>query len=102
MNIEKKKTMNIAKKLSIIVSSILISSMIILPLDVSAKEPVSIVMEKTTYSYCEKLFYTIIVSEIVEDTAIIHIRDESGKGSSAVPIQITSLENPIDSLVPFD
>ena len=43
---------------------------------------VSISMDKTTYSYCEYLFYTIEVSEITGNPAIIHIRDETGKGSS--------------------
>ncbi len=63
---------------------------------------VNIIMEKTTYSYCERLFYIIEVSEITGESAIIHIRDESGKGSSAIPIQITNLQNPIPSLVAFE
>ena len=69
---------------------------------VQAEPTVSIIMEKTTYSYCEKLFYTIQVSEVTGDPAIIHISDESGKGSSAIPIPITELENPIPSLIPFE
>jgi hypothetical protein len=69
---------------------------------VQAEPTVSIIMEKTTYQYCEKLFYTIKVSEITGDSAIIHIRDESGKGSSAIPIAIKELENPIPSLIPFE
>ncbi|MDH3737158.1 MAG: hypothetical protein OEQ94_09080, partial [Nitrosopumilus sp.] len=67
-----------------------------------AESSVSIIMEKTTYSYCEKLFYIIEVSEITGDPAIIHIRDEIGKGSSAIPIPITNLQNPIPSLVAFE
>ena len=59
-------------------------------------------MEKTTYSYCERLFYTIEVSEITGDNAIIHIRDEAGKGSSAIPIPITNLQNPVPSLFAFE
>jgi len=69
---------------------------------VHAEISVSIIMEQTTYSYCEKLFYTIEVSEITGDPAIIHIRDESGKGSSAIPIPISELQNPIPSLIPFE
>ncbi|MDH3361472.1 MAG: hypothetical protein OEL56_03635 [Nitrosopumilus sp.] len=69
---------------------------------VHAEQTVSIIMEKTTYTYCEKLFYTIKVSEVTGNPAIIHIRDEAGKGSSAIPIQITGLENPIPSLIPFE
>ena len=70
--------------------------------NVYAEPTVSISMEKTIYSYCEKLFYTIEVSEISGDLAIIHIRDESGKGSSAIPIEIKELQTPIPSLIPFE
>ena len=69
---------------------------------VHAEPSISIIMEQTTYSYCEKLFYTIEVSEITGDPAIIHISDEFGKGSSAIPIEITELQNPIPSLIPFE
>jgi hypothetical protein len=61
-----------------------------------------IVMEKTTFSYGEKLFYTIEVSEVTGDLAIIHIRDESGKGSSAIPIEISQLRTEVPSLYPFE
>ena len=67
-----------------------------------AEPTVSIIMEKTTYSYCEKLFYTIEVSEVTGDPAIVHIRDEAGKGSSAIPIQISNLQNPVPSIAPFE
>ncbi len=63
---------------------------------------VSINMEKTTYTYCEKLFYIIEVSEVTGEPAIVHIRDETGKGSSAIPISIKELQNPIPSLVAFN
>jgi len=33
-----------------------------------AEPSVSIIMEKTTYSYCEKLFYIIEVSEITGES----------------------------------
>lgn len=78
-----------------------ISFVTLLP-SVHAEPSVSIIMEKTTYSYCEKLFYIIEVSEITGDPAIIHIRDESGTGSSAIPIPITNLQNPIPSLYAFE
>ena len=35
-------------------------------------------IEKTTYTYCERLVYTIEVSEVTGDLAIIHIRDGAG------------------------
>ena len=85
----------------IILSLILATSFASFP-TISAEPSVTIVMEKTTYSYCERLFYIIEVSEITGEPAIIHIRDESGKGSSAIPIEITNLKNPIPSLLAFE
>ncbi len=79
---------------------ILAISFVFLPA-VYAEPSVSIIMEKTTYSYCEKLFYIIEVSEVTGEPAIIHIRDEAGKGSSAIPIPITNLQNPVPSLIAF-
>jgi len=79
---------------------ILAISFVFLPA-VYAEPSVNIIMEKTTYSYCEKLFYIIEVSEITGESAIIHIRDETGKGSSAIPIAITNLQNPVPSLIAF-
>jgi len=69
---------------------------------VYSESSITIIMEKTTYSYCEKLFYIIEVSEVTGEPAIIHIRDESGKGSSAIPIPITNLQNPVPSLIAFE
>ena len=85
----------------ILIIILVIGFVVFLP-DVHAEPSVTIIMEKTTYSYCEKLFYIIEVSEITGETAIIHIRDEAGKGSSAIPIEITNLQNPIPSLVAFE
>jgi len=67
-----------------------------------AEPTVTIEMDKTIYTYCERLFYTIEVSEITGDPAIIHIRDETGKGSSAIPIEIKNLVNPVPSLMAFE
>jgi hypothetical protein len=69
---------------------------------VFAEPTVTIVMEKTTYTYCEKLIYSIEVSEITGEPAIIHIRDETGGKSSAIPIPITNFSNPIPSLNAFE
>lgn len=67
-----------------------------------AEPVVSINIEKTTYEYCEKLSYIIEVSKVTGDSAIIHIRDESGKGSSAIPIPIGGLQNLIPAAFPFE
>jgi hypothetical protein len=85
----------------IILSLIIATSFASLP-TISAEPTVAIVMEKITYSYCERLFYIIEVSEVTGEPAIIHIRDESGKGSSAIPIEIANLKNPIPSLLAFE
>lgn len=88
-------------KTSVLSALFIIGIMPFLPL-VHAEPTISIIMEQTTYRYCEKLFYTIEVSEVTGNPAIIHISDESGKGSSAIPIAITELQNPIPSLIPFE
>ena len=67
-----------------------------------AEPSVTIIMEKTTYTYCEKLVYSIEVSEITGEPAIIHIRDGAGGKSSAIPIPIEKLSNPIPSLHAFE
>ncbi|HIE47106.1 MAG: hypothetical protein ABGW49_00435 [Nitrosopumilus sp.] len=85
----------------IIIALIITTGFAIFP-DTYAEPSVSIVMEKTTYSYCEKLFYTIEVSEVTGDPAIIHIRDETGKGSSAIPIEIKNLVTPVPSPMAFE
>jgi hypothetical protein len=69
---------------------------------VYAEPQVSAIMEKTTYTYCEKLVYSIEVSEVTGDLAIIHIRDGTGGKSSAIPIPIEKLSNPIPSLHAFE
>lgn len=69
---------------------------------VFAEPTVEIIPDKTTYNYGEKLFYTIKVSEVTGENAVIHISDETGKGSSAIPIPITQLETPIPAQYPFE
>ena len=85
----------------LIIMALVIFSAALLP-SVYATPTVEILMDNTTFRYCEKLFYTIKVSEITGEPAIIHIRDQTGKGSSAIPIPITNLQNPIPSMNPFN
>lgn len=82
-------------------SVIFIISIILTP-NAFAVPAVSIQMDKSTYNYGEKLFYIIEVSEVTGEIATIHIRDEQGKGSSAIPISITELKTPVPSLYPFE
>jgi hypothetical protein len=88
-------------KQHLLIAVLVIFSAALLP-SVYATPTVEIVMEKTTFKYCEKLFYTIQVSEITGDPAVIHIRDQSGKSSSAIPIPISNLQTPLPSMVPFE
>ncbi|WP_428327249.1 hypothetical protein [Nitrosopumilus sp.] len=89
------------KVTAVVIATVLTLSLAVFP-SAYAESTVEIIMEKTTYSYCEKLFYTIKVSEVTGEHAIIHIRDETGKGSSAIPFPITDLENPVPSRVAFE
>ncbi len=68
----------------------------------SAAPPIQIILEQTTFSYGERLVYTINVTEVTGDLAIIHIRDEVGKGSSAIPIEISELNTVISAPFPFE
>ncbi|MDH3611009.1 MAG: hypothetical protein OEM79_04530 [Nitrosopumilus sp.] len=70
--------------------------------NVSAAPTIQILMNQTTFGYGEKLVYTIEVSEVTGDLAIIHIRDDLGKGSSAIPIEISKLKTEIPSPYPFE
>ena len=69
---------------------------------VYAAPTVSIYTEKEIYSYGDFLTFTIEVSEITEDFAILHIIDESGKSSSDIPIPITELKTVVPSPFPFE
>jgi len=69
---------------------------------VYATPTVSIYTEKEIYSYGEFLTFTIQVSEITGESAILYIIDESGKKSSAIPIPITELKTEVPSPFPFE
>ncbi len=87
-------------RVSVIIAILMLG---VISVPVAFAEPtVEIILEKSTYNYGEKLFYTIKVSEVTGDNAVIHIRDEFGKGSSAIPVPIAQLETPIPSAYPFE
>lgn len=69
---------------------------------VHAIQSISIQTEKELYSYGDTLSFTIEVSEITGEDAILHIVDEVGKRSSAIPISITDLKTVIPSPFPFE
>ena len=68
----------------------------------NAEPEISIIMEKTTYTYCEKLVYSIEVSEITGKLAYIFIRDDSGVTSEGIPIIIEKLSTQIPSPHAFE
>jgi len=69
---------------------------------VYAAPTITIYTEKEIYSYGDFLSFTIEVSEATGDSAILHIIDELGKGSSAIPIPITELKTVVPSPFPFE
>ncbi len=69
---------------------------------VYATPTVSIYAEKEIYSYGDFLSFTIEVSEITGESAILYIIDESGKKSSAIPIPVTELKTKVPSPFPFE
>ncbi|GBF24120.1 hypothetical protein MnTg01_00457 [archaeon MnTg01] len=69
---------------------------------VYATPTVSISTEKEIYSYGDFLSFTIQVSEITGESAILYIIDESGEKSSAIPIPVTELKTKVPSPFPFE
>ena len=68
----------------------------------SAETTVSIYTEKEVYNYGDFLVFTIEIPEIKEDFAILHIIDESGLRSSAIPLSISDLKSVIPSSYAFE
>jgi len=69
---------------------------------VYATPTVSIYTEKEIYSYGDFLSFTIEVSEITGESAILYIIDKSGIKSSAIPIPVTELKTKVPSPFPFE
>ncbi len=87
---------------TVIVFLMMFSMMISSTSVVYATPAVSIYTEKEIYSYGDFLTFTIEVSEITGESAILYIIDESGKKSSAIPIPITELKTEGPSPFPFE
>lgn len=67
-----------------------------------ANPTISIQTDKEIYSYGDFLTFTIQVSELTGESAILHIIDESGQRSSAIPVPISELNTVIPSPYPFE
>jgi len=70
--------------------------------NVAASPSVTISTDKDTYSYGDYLSFTIEVSEVTEEFAIMYIIDELGKGSSPINIPITELTTTLTAPFPFE
>ena len=79
-----------------------ISSLLIQTLPISAQPTISIYTEKEVYSYGDFLTFTLEVSEVTEQFAVLYVIDESGKKSSAIPLEINKLKTTIPSPFPFE
>ncbi len=64
---------------------------------VADAQTVQITTGKKTYNYGDYLQITISVSEVTENTAVMHIIDEAGKKSTAIPVVIQNLTTTITS-----
>ncbi len=90
-------------KIKTVFTIFMVFSMMISNISVAYATPsVSIYTEKKIYSYGDFLTFTIQVSEITGEQAILFIIDESGKKSSAIPISITELKTEVPSPFPFE
>jgi hypothetical protein len=70
--------------------------------DAYSKPTINIQTDKEIYSYGDFLSFTIQVSELTGESAILHIIDESGQSSSAIPVPITELNTVVPSPYPFE
>lgn len=93
--------MPLMNRIMIIMSVLIIMEFIVLFPTVQAVS-ITIDTEKEVYHYGDYLVFTVDVSEITGDTAILHIIDEAGKSSSAVPIAISEMKTVVPSPFPFE
>lgn len=63
---------------------------------------VKITTDKNTYNYCENLSYTVTVSKVTGERGTVHIIDQNGKGSQAIPMVIDRLQNVVHAPFPFE
>ncbi len=68
----------------------------------NANAEVQITTSKKTYNYGDYLSISITVSSVTSGDAIMHIINEDGTKSSAIPVQIRNTTTNITSPNPFD
>lgn len=79
-----------------------ISSLILIPSSFAQELEVKISTDKEVYYYGDYFTFTVQVSELTEEVAILHITDANGKSSSDIPVGISKLTTTITSPFPFD
>ncbi len=69
-----------------------------------AESSISIILKESEYTYCQVLFYTIVVDKVAvpNESAVIHIIDTNSTSSSAIPILITDTTTHVPARVPFE
>ena len=68
----------------------------------SANTTVTVFTDKDTYSFGEFLTFTIEVSEITEQIAVVYIKDEFSKKSNPINIPVTETKTTISAPFPFE
>lgn len=86
----------------VLVTFLIFTLLVITFSTVYAVSQLSITTEKEVYSYGDFLNFTIKVSEVTGDIAILHIIDQDGKRSSAIPIEIIDFNTLVPSPFPFE
>lgn len=74
----------------------------LMPNSFAQETTVKISTDKEVYHYGDYFTFTVEISELSEETAIMHITDANGKSSSAIPIGVSQIATTITSPFPFD
>ena len=86
-----------SKNIMLIFAAIILSEV-----NVASAISLSIQTTKSEYQYGDLLSFVIQVSDVTGQTLTLHIRDESGKNSQPVDIQITNTTTTKTAKAPFD
>ncbi len=75
---------------------------VLIPNSLAQQDAVKISTDKEVYYYGDYLTFTIEVSEVSEEIAIMYITDANGKSSSPIPVGISEIKTSLTSPFPFD
>src|SRR5579872_3321468 len=82
---------------------VMMSIAVLVPIGISYGSPtqVSIATGKAIYRYCDSLSFSVTVSNVTGDTAVLEIVDQSNHSSSPINMEITKPISNITAPVPF-